>query len=261
MAHIAIQNTKYYYERQGQGPSLVLIAGYASDHHFWDLMLPPLCQHFDVIRFDNRGVGQTKDNQQPLHLDIMAQETAELIQALDLQNPIIVGQSMGGIIAQIIAQQHPSLIQKLIILNSATAISIRSQLALEGFITLLKEEAPINTVIDASMPWFYSSTFLREPKNRMAVKQAIMSNPYPQTLQDLERQFHALSTYNATSTTSIHVPTLVIASTEDIICVPKESKALADNIADAAYVTLESGHSSPIEAPLEVSKIIIHYLS
>lgn len=78
-------------------------------------MLNGLATRFQVLIFDNRAIGQTKDNNTPFTLEIMAEDTMALVQQLGLENPVILGQSMGGAIAQIIAKNYATQINKLII--------------------------------------------------------------------------------------------------------------------------------------------------
>lgn len=260
MPHININDSHYYYELHGQGYPVVLIAGYSCDHTFWSAMLSELTKNFQVLIFDNRAVGQTQDIGTSLSLEAMADETMQLFQTLKLTQPIIVGQSMGGIIAQIIAKKYPALIRKLIVLNSAAQINIRTRMALESFINLLKKAAPIEEVIEASMPWFFSSQFLNNPENISFFKKSIINNPYPQSLIDLERQMHALKNYESSNFSSqIDVPTLVIGAKEDIVCLPEESEALAHSISQAELAMLNCGHSSPLEVPKEVCKTIVKF--
>lgn len=258
MAHIQINDANYYYERHGQGKPVVLIAGYSCDCTFWEGVTQELIKRFEVITFDNRAVGQTRDNGSAITLEIMANETVALIKALNIQHPILVGHSMGGIIAQMIAKTKPECIERLIILNSASSISTRSLLALESFVTLLKEEAPIGTVIEASMPWFFSNEFLSNRKNIQLFKDRLMSNPHPQTLTDLERQYHALQKFEGHKwSQAIMIPTWVICSNEDIICTLNESELITKSAPHALLTHIPGGHSSPIENPLDVAKMII----
>lgn len=261
MPHLQLNDANYYYERHGQGDPVVLIAGYSCDTTFWDGVTRELIKHFEVINFDNRAVGQTQDKGSPITLELMANETVELLQALNIRYTTIVGHSMGGIIAQMVAKKNPGLVNRLIVLNSAPTISPRSILALESFVKLLKEEAPIETVIEASMPWFFSSHFLENPKNIQLYKDRLMSNPHPQTLNDLERQFNALKQFDATKwQQTISAPTQVISSKEDIICTLSESELVAKLAPQAKFYTISGGHSSPLETPIEVAHTIIPFL-
>lgn len=262
MPHIQLKDATYYYERHGQGDPLVLIAGYSCDHVFWDAVVQELVAHYDIVSFDNRGIGQTKDSGSSLSLELMANETIELIQALNIKSPIIVGHSMGGIIAQIIAKQSPNLAKKIVILNSAPSISPRSIMTLEMFIKLINDKAPINTIIEASMPWFFSSQFLENKKNIKLYIDHVMSNPFPQTFDDLARQFQALKEFNpAKWSKSITVPVFVISSNDDIICTPIESKEILKTAPQAKFVTINGGHSTPVEVPKEVAQAILSLLA
>lgn len=260
MGIIRLNNANYYYEQHGEGPTLLLIAGYSCDHTFWDNVVDDLAKQFTVIRFDNRGIGQTRDAEIPFTIEMMADDTIQLIENLNLKKVSIVGHSMGGIIAQIIANEIPHLLSHLIILNSSKKINIRALMALEMFLMLLKENAPIETVIEASFPWFFSSSFLQNKKNIKAVKEKIMSNPHPQTLFDLERQFNALKQYCEQREQNATIPTLIVASDEDIICLPTESEQLRAAMPLSTLLTIPSGHSSPIENPIDVIKAIRDFL-
>lgn len=261
MPHIQINNTQYYYKLQGQGFPIVLISGYASDHAIWDLMLDTLSQHFQVLTFDNKGVGQTKDDEAPFTLEDMAADTYQLIKQLDFNRPTLVGHSMGGIIAQLIAKQHPNFLSNLVILNAAEKINRRTLMALSSFIQLLKEGASINTVIEASFPWFYSPEFLSNPQNINLLMTSIMSNPFPQTFDDLIRQMNALNTFRTEQHPQpILTPTLVISSKEDILCLPQESEQLAKRITNSRFTILDKGHVSPVEEPMEVLNTITEFV-
>lgn len=260
MSTIHLNNVDYYYEQHGKGPPLLLIAGYSSDHTFWDNIANELIKQFTVVRFDNRGIGQTRDDQKSFTIEMMANDTIQLINALDLKNVCIVGHSMGGIIAQIIAKKAPNQLSHLILLNSAKAINCRSLMALEMFLLLLEEQAPIETVIQASFPWFFSPAFLKNKKNIKMMKEKIMNNPYPQRLFDLRRQFNALRKYTGLEEQNTKIPTLILTSYEDILCPPSESEALKAAMPLSTFLTIPSGHSSPIEQPLAVLEVIEKFL-
>ncbi len=75
---------------------MVLIAGYTCDHHFWDCLIPLITDQFQVLLFDNRGIGQTLDQDEDFSIDDMAHDVMTLCHQVGMVNPIVVGQSMGG---------------------------------------------------------------------------------------------------------------------------------------------------------------------
>jgi pimeloyl-ACP methyl ester carboxylesterase len=238
MAQIRIGETDFYYECQGKGRPLVLIAGYSCDHTFWDAIYDKLTPHFQVLTFDNRAIGQTIDHNTQLSIELMANDTIQLMKALEIKNPIILGQSMGGTIAQTIARQQANEIEinKLIILNSSSKINERTLMVLATFIKMLNEKVDIDTVLEASMPWFFSSDYLTA-QNIAAYKEICKNNPFPPTPAILARQWQALRQFDSRAWVStLTTQTLVIASDDDIVCLSPESEDLAHCIAAARFV-------------------------
>src|SRR3989338_85192 len=111
-----VNGASIYYEMRGSGHPLILISGYTRDHTLWTPVLEALAARFQVLRFDNRGVGRTQDEGQPLSASLMAEDVRALAKALGLQKPHIIGQSMGGTVAQKLAAAYPDEIGKLVLL-------------------------------------------------------------------------------------------------------------------------------------------------
>lgn len=257
MPILNIKGMELFYELHGTGKPLVLIAGYTGDHNFWNFMLDELVHKFQVLIFDNRAIGQTKDNNTPFTLEVMAEDTMALVEQLGLDNPVILGQSMGGAIAQIIAKNYATQIDKLIILNSAAKFSIRSAKVLASLLNCRKENMPFDLFMDSALPWFFSSDFLANSESIQAFKQALINNPYPQSVGDQERQFNALLPFDSREWIgTIMVPTMVISGIEDIIAPLEDGMALAKGIPNAQFMTIPGAHTSPIEQPLQLNQLI-----
>jgi pimeloyl-ACP methyl ester carboxylesterase len=104
------------YRQFGHGPDLVMITGDTAPMTLWmPYLLKPLARHFTVTIFDNRGVGySTDDLSQPMTVQLMARDTAGLIEALGLEKPAVLGWSMGGEVGITLAEQSPELVGALI---------------------------------------------------------------------------------------------------------------------------------------------------
>nr|WP_258956523.1 alpha/beta fold hydrolase [Legionella sainthelensi] len=59
MPRIKVNDISMYYERHGQGEPIVFIAGFSADHLAWAAIVEYLKEKYQVILFDNRGIGQT----------------------------------------------------------------------------------------------------------------------------------------------------------------------------------------------------------
>jgi pimeloyl-ACP methyl ester carboxylesterase len=261
MPKIKMNDIEMYYELQGKGHHLILISGYACDHTYWNMMMNELVNKFQVLIFDNRSVGQTKDNGLPFKLENMAEDVIELIQQLGLKQPHILGHSMGAAIAQIIGKKYHDQINKIILLNSTAKHNIRSMKALESILNLRKNNVAFDLLLENSMPWFFSSDYLANPENILSFKTSIMNNPYFQSIQDQERQLNAILEFDSRKWLNlIKVETLIIGALDDILNLPVESQQLRDKISQAELKLVSGGHSSPIEQPNEMCQLIFNFL-
>lgn len=115
MPIIQTNSIRLYYETHGSGRPLVLIAGISYDLWMWHKMVPGLAERCQVIAFDNRGSGRTDQPAGPYSAQLLADDTAGLIEALGLERASVMGHSMGGFIAQALALSRPDLVDKLIL--------------------------------------------------------------------------------------------------------------------------------------------------
>jgi pimeloyl-ACP methyl ester carboxylesterase len=113
---LAVDGIEIGYRQFGHGPDLVMVQGDTAPMSLWmPYLLRPLARSFRVTIFDNRGVGYTSDDlSRPLTVPLMARDTGELVEALGLQKPTLVGWSMGGEIGLTLAEQKPSLLGALV---------------------------------------------------------------------------------------------------------------------------------------------------
>lgn len=261
MAKIKFSDLEMYYEIHGEGQPLVLIAGYSCDHTYWGVILDLLTPFYKVLIFDNRACGQTKDLGKPFAIETLADDVMNLCDALNIHNPHILGQSMGGAIAQTIAIRFPQQINKLIILNSTVKFSAASYVALNSLIQLRALGVPLDNVIDACLPWIFSSAFLADPLNIQAFHDIVNNDPYLQSVPNQQRQLAAIKNFDASGwQDKIHQPTLVIAAEEDVLTPVFQVQALANNIPNSRFEIVGGGHASPIEQAKPVSELILSFL-
>ncbi|MGB4804689.1 MAG: alpha/beta hydrolase, partial [Anaerolineae bacterium] len=112
MPQIAANGITLHYESAGQGQPLLLITGVGYGAWFWHKLTPDLSHHFQVITFDNRGVGQSSRVYGPYSTALLAADAAGLLDALGIESAYVVGHSLGGFIAQELALARPALVSK-----------------------------------------------------------------------------------------------------------------------------------------------------
>jgi len=108
---------RLYAEEHGDGPPLLLITGLGYAIWSWQRQLPEWSRHFRCIAVDNRGTGRSPKPPGPYSLEELADDAAE---ALEGRRAHVAGFSMGGYIAQLLALRHPELVDRLVLVCTAT---------------------------------------------------------------------------------------------------------------------------------------------
>jgi 3-oxoadipate enol-lactonase len=114
MPTAAVNGTEIHYERAGSGEPLLLIQGMSGTHVAWgEPFKRTLEESFDVVAFDNRGIGLSARTTEPFTIAELAEDTAALLDELDWESAHVLGISMGGMIAQELALSHPGRLRSL----------------------------------------------------------------------------------------------------------------------------------------------------
>ncbi len=261
MPFAVINTTRYYYELHGQGQPLVLISGYGCDHHYWQYVYPKLAEHFQVLIFDNRGSGQTEDDGSELSSTNMAHDTAALIDALQLKKPHVVGQSMGGTIAQMFAIHHGDKIDKLALLNT-TAYWRKPMLMLFDQWLQHVKDGDIHALNDLALLIGFGDQFLQDNDKVSAFLEMANNLPNPQSYRNAARQYQVLAEHDARKLlNAINNESLVVLSEEDLISPQCDAQFIADHLAKAQLKTIAGGHSSCNDQPSTVIETLKNFLA
>src|SRR5688572_3683964 len=117
MAWAELSDVRCYYELHGEGEPLLLIPGLGGDCRAWDAVAPALANDFSLILIDNRGVGRSVARRKPQTLADYSCDIAELLDTLQVDRVHVLGLSLGGIIAQRFAIDHPSRVDRLVLVS------------------------------------------------------------------------------------------------------------------------------------------------
>jgi pimeloyl-ACP methyl ester carboxylesterase len=113
-----VNGIKLYYEIHGTGRPLVLLHGGLGAIEMFGPNLSALAQGRKVIGVDLQGHGRTADIDRPLKTDLIADDIAALITHLNLDRPDVMGFSLGGGVAVVLAIRHPELVGRLVIVST-----------------------------------------------------------------------------------------------------------------------------------------------
>ncbi len=265
-----------FYEELGSGddPPLLLVMGLGAQMLSWDTELCELLvsRGFRVIRFDNRDVGlstklddQTVDfaatfaallkGQQvevPYLLSDMADDAVGLLDHLGIGAAHIVGASMGGMIVQTMAIEHPERVLSMTSIMSTTGATDVGQPGQEAMRVLLQRppadrEGAIEHSVEVSRLLHGPSFPFDEDRARRKAAEAYDRSFYP---EGVSRQLLAIvaSGDRTAALRGLDVPTLVIHGDHDPLVTYSGGQATAAAIPGAELLTIEEmGHSIPEE--------------
>jgi len=106
---------KLAWERHGSGEHLLLIHGLGYARWGWEPVLPGLAERFDVVLFDNRGIGESDAPPGPYTVAEMAADAVQVLDEAGIERAHVVGTSLGGMIAQELALGHPERVDRLVL--------------------------------------------------------------------------------------------------------------------------------------------------
>lgn len=255
------------YETHGSGEPLVLISGIGYDRWQWHKMAPGLAEHFRVIVFDNRGVGQTAKPAGPYTAQLLADDTAGLIQALGFERAHILGHSMGGFIAQALALSHPAKIGKLIL--AATNFGGPHHIPITPEAMAVLTDVKSDPVMRFKNGLGVSTAPGYAEKNPGMIEAWLawrMQNPIdPAAYQAQLAIGLGLLSEEACfehKLKNIAAPTLILFGAHDKVVPPGNAELLAREIPRSALELLpDAGHFFPIETPEAANAAVIQFLN
>jgi pimeloyl-ACP methyl ester carboxylesterase len=259
MPSIDASGTELHYERAGEGEPMLLIQGMSATHLAWgETFLERLRRDFDLIVFDNRGMGLSGQAELPFTIADLAADAAALLDALEVGTAHVVGISMGGMIAQELALAHPERIRTLTIGASycgGPEGTLMSAEDLQMLATAYVSGDP-EQVFRAMWEINLSPAF-REDDSRFAAF-AEMGSALPAPQPVVLQQMRACGDHNSHERLGqISLPTLVIHGDADRLLGHNNGREIAALIPDARLETLEgTGHMFWWEQPERSAELI-----
>jgi pimeloyl-ACP methyl ester carboxylesterase len=117
-----VNDIHMYYEIQGEGEPLVLILGLGTDISEWSGIIRWFAEKYQVLAFDNRGVGRTDKPDKAYSIEMMVDDTAGLMQKLGIQQAYIIGISLGGRIALGLSLRQAECVKKLVLVSTSARV-------------------------------------------------------------------------------------------------------------------------------------------
>jgi len=240
-----------YYEVHGDyGSPLIMIHGYnASSIDWYAPHIEQLSSEHRVIVFDNRGVGQTDKPREAYNMTQFAADTIGVLDALAIDKAHVLGESMGGMIAQHVALDFPDRVLGLVLGGTSTAGPGNPKMIPPSNETMqiLTRPSTGDVLEDhrASWPILFTASYINAYRElleqRLRAKLAYSNNPS----YALKAQMDAIGQHDTFDRLhDIACPTLIQTGLEDVLVPPENSRVLAEHIPNARLIEYPNvGHA------------------
>lgn len=266
MPSMIINNKTLHYLDQGVGPVLFFGHSYLFDSAMWKEQIAEFSKDYRCIVPDLWGHGDSAPLNEKPSIQSLADDHWALLAALHIKSVCLIGLSVGGMWATQLALDHPSAVEKLVIMDSFLGIEATDtqQQYLHMLNIVEQANALPSTLIEQLIPIFLSAVSL---KNKPALATAF------------SQSLNTLATENISSIVAIgrcifkrkdrmsllaqlKMPVLILTGELDRPRPPHEAKQMADLISNSEYAVIaHAGHISALEQPEAVNQRLRSFLA
>jgi 3-oxoadipate enol-lactonase len=242
-----------HYERAGSGEPLLLIQGMSGTHVSWgEPFRRALEESFDVVAFDNRGIGLSPRIEAPFTIAEMAADTVGLLDELEIESAHVVGISMGGMIAQELVLANPQRLRSLSGGEGSQLMPPENAQKLGEAIQSGDREKAIRASYEINL----SFSFRADEDAYAAFHE--MATSVPAAKRVIELQAQAIFGHDTSARLGgISTPTLIVHGTVDGVLPFPNGEQIASLIPHARFEVLEDvGHMFWWEQPQRSAELI-----
>ena len=260
MTAFAPDGTNFTLNGPNMAPVVVLIHGLGLNKDCWQWMIPDLTDSYRVLSYDLHGHGESNDPVTEPNLSLFSKQLKDLLDYCKIQKAVIIGFSLGGMIARRFAQDVPQKSQGMVILHSPYKRSEAAQTAILKRVDQARTLGPQSTVEAALERWFTDPFRKANPNLMDKIRQWVMANR--------KEVYHTIYKVLATGideivkpNPAIISPSLVITGDQDFGNGPEMAFAIAAEIPGANALVLPAlRHMALAESPKAVNKPIRDFL-
>jgi 3-oxoadipate enol-lactonase len=241
-------------------PAVLMIQGLGADKHGWDMQRFVLAARYRVIALDNRGAGRSDKPFGHYSLEQMADDAISVLDAVGVERAHVVGASMGGAIAQIVALKHPERVRSLTLACTACRNHPWREELLRSWASRATELGMGAMTREAARWVIGPRSFRRLVPAFGWLGPLAMGRPTHAFVAQV-RAILATDETMADQLSSITVPALVMVGNQDILTPRGDSEELAERLPNAELVVISgAAHGFMVEHATTFNRVLLEFL-
>jgi pimeloyl-ACP methyl ester carboxylesterase/quercetin dioxygenase-like cupin family protein len=259
---ILVDGAELPVEVQGEGVPLVFVHGLGLQASLWNRLCEALGPGYRFVRVSFRGSPRARElERHELTLERWASDLGSVVDALELERPVLVGHSLGGAIALRLALSRPFGVRALVLMCTEADLSNLAP-RMRASAERIEQEGLEPWLAGAwvANPPFSAASLERDPSMLDEYRDLLRENDPA----DYVRQCLAIASAESLShrVDEVVPPTLVLVGSEDDRTLPEHGRALAAGIIRSQLVELDGiGHTVPMEAPEATAEAMESFLA
>jgi 3-oxoadipate enol-lactonase len=256
MPYARVNGVRLYYEVEGEGPTVLLLHPVGLDLTCWESQVEALLPSFRVLRVDLRGHGRSEVPPPPYTLSRSASDVHSLLDQLQRAPAHVIGLSLGGMVAQVLALEHPGDVRSLVLADTNSTLSSEARRAMRERGEAAKDGGMAN-VIESTLKRWFTPGFMGSDIVARCRERLLADN-----VQGWAATWHAISELDTEPRLKeIKVPTLVIIGEADLSVPVSRARAMADLMPRAVlHVVAGAPHMAPLERPDLFNPPVLEFL-
>lgn len=254
--YISVNGARLHYQSEGQGPVVLLLHPIGLDLTWWEPQVEALRSEFQVIRPDSRGHGKSEVAPSPYTLADFANDAHALIKHLGIGPSHVVGLSLGGMVAQVLALDYPRDVRSLVLSDTLCTLSAEARSAVRARGEAAVQEgmaAVIQTTLERWFtPGFLGSALVARCRERLLANDVGAWAAAWRAISDID---------TLPRLGEIRVSTLVTTGDADLSTPVPAARLIADRIPGAILRVMPGApHMAPFERPDLFNTLLLEFL-
>ena len=258
MPTLSVNSAQIFYQETGNGYPLLMLHGLGSSGDDWWFQTPAFSSHFRVVLPNLRGHRRSSPLRGPLSIYTLAADVAQLLDALRFERAHVVGLSLGGAVAQLLAIHFPAKVNKLVLANTFAHLwptSLREAYTLTRRVVVSRFLPPETTARVIARDLF-------PLPDQAALRDEVLKRIGVNDVQSYRYLVNAIRRFDSRSQLDrIAASTLLITGNRDAVVPRGCQQQLARGIRKVQWhFVRDSGHATPVDQPEEFNRVVLKFL-